>query len=202
MQRTSSLTRWTLKIAMCLLVGAMVTLAVAWGCAMLGSDATPVSIRYRVSDGGSERLGFLLTGAVYEGCSLTSMEAEYVPTVEATPPSWAERPGPDEDVVTRVFGWPVRSMILHERTVASTGQTRSDGWRVRGGQNPIELPVRVMPGGFALGILGAAGVVLCAMSGGSWLRRREQAAKGQCVGCGYSRVGVAGSVACPECGKV
>jgi hypothetical protein len=68
---------------------------------------------------------------------------------------------------------------------------------------PTLLPSQVLPLGFMVDSLVAAGVILAVVEGPREWRRRVRRAKGRCGWCGYDRAGMAdGGAACPECGRV
>jgi hypothetical protein len=64
----------------------------------------------------------------------------------------------------------------------------------------LYLPARILPRGFTLNTLLAAGVLLGLVEGFAFARRRVRRAKGRCPSCGYDRGGLAKNAACPECG--
>jgi hypothetical protein len=63
------------------------------------------------------------------------------------------------------------------------------------------LPTRIVPLGFTLNTLLAAGVLLGVVEGFAFARRRARRVKGRCAACGYDRGGLPNDAACPECGK-
>jgi hypothetical protein len=63
------------------------------------------------------------------------------------------------------------------------------------------FPTRILPLGFTLNALLAAGMLLGLVEGLAFARRRvRRAKKGGCLSCGYDRGGLAKDAACPECG--
>jgi len=52
----------------------------------------------------------------------------------------------------------------------------------------------------AVNALLAAGVLLGAVEGFGFARRRARRAKGRCVACGYDRGGLLNDAVCSECG--
>jgi hypothetical protein len=64
-----------------------------------------------------------------------------------------------------------------------------------------QLPLEILPLGFTLNTLLAAGVLLGVVEGFAFARRRARRAKGRCVACGYDRGGLPNdAAACSECG--
>jgi hypothetical protein len=106
-------------------------------------------------------------------------------------------------------GWPARAM--REVLLSEQGNLNAlhhsayflelpltDG---RGNPVCVTVPMRILPLGFTLNTLLAAGVLLGVGEGFSFARRRARRAKGRCAACGYDRGGLAGDAACPECGN-
>jgi hypothetical protein len=85
---------------------------------------------------------------------------------------------------------------------ANPGVASQWGWV--GGWVPRQLPLIPEWPGFAVDTVAFA----AALCGAVWLSSAwtrgavgaRRAARGQCVGCGYSRAGLAGAPVCPECG--
>jgi len=189
--------RWTLKLTLALLAGAVVTWAVACGCALWGRAA-----------GGNGT-------------------ANIPPLPEVAPLGWApevhivfkaagltERVWSADVMKDRsgrlawecTYGWPCRSMkySMFDPGVAAgkavTTALEVPNWlRVSGARS--NLPVSLLPLGFTLNTLLAAAVILTLTEGAGAWRRRARRRKGRCPGCGYDRAGVAGDAACPECGR-
>jgi hypothetical protein len=183
-------------LTLCTLAGAVVTWGVAWGCAIWG--VTPP-----IEDG---------------------VEVQPVQWLAVPGPEW---PSPDVATICetqiRTFvimagfaegrryvqvridhGWPLRSMravlVGHSGQDIGAARIEAPPW-LRPSKSNFGLPPRVIPVGFTLNTLLAAGVLLGLVEGFAFARRRVRRRKGRCAACGYDRGGLAGdAAACPECG--
>jgi hypothetical protein len=186
----TSAKRWTIKVALCLLTGAVVTWGVAWGCAVWGD----LGMR-----------GLPLAGTGF------SWQTE-VPT-DWPPPSFATQSdafGKDQEVrggrgplgqsvraLVTDTGWPGRSM-RHTFVYDEYRLIRNDGIDIP--SRDTSLPTRILPVGFALNTLYYATVLLGVVEGVAFARRVRRG-KGRCPACGYDRAGLAEGAGCPECGR-
>jgi hypothetical protein len=180
--------RWTIKLALCLLAGAVVTWGVAWGCAYWGPAPSQ-----RVDD----RATTAFQSDIYEQLEDLSKTSVH--------------PGMRRCLHSD-FGWPLRSL----RGECTNGIAGAYWWkriREQGGVvyratsllRPSDrfagkLPARPLPLGFALNTLFYAAVVLGMVECVAFARRRVRRGKGRCPSCGYDRAGLAEGAACPECG--
>jgi len=181
-RNSARLRRWTLKITLALLAGVVVTWAVAWGCALWGPEDT-----------GHRSIAFDAYTTAWE-----------------TPPTERQLDAiGGHHVVRTLVGLPMRSMQCTEVWRDSSGSPDIDGipikrdtlgW-LRPTYNVGELPMRILPLGFALNTLLAAGVILTLTEGAGAWRRRARRTRGRCPWCGYDRAGVVVAAACPECGR-
>jgi hypothetical protein len=129
-------------------------------------------------------------------------------------PGWAPLPAAeskDWQVSYSAWGWPAPCLVSRHRQwdTTPTGPRRTiareDSWAVewfRGWTNGRVrgLPARVVWTGFAVDTLVFAAVAYTGVWGVGTVRRARRRLRGACVGCGYSREGLAAGAACPECG--
>jgi hypothetical protein len=211
-RRPSTIRRWTLKLALSLLAGAVVTWGVAWGCALWGDIERPRV--FRVNDSMAWPVPPPGSWPLPQGTSFT--DSRFITVRFAR--SWE---GPKGYWMTsREFGWPARSM--RETTYVEMGANRAAGrpivpepsvppalmeWsdaadlRWKGLPMDARMPAKIALRGFAINTLLTAGVLLGVVEGFAFARRRARRGKGRCPSCGYDRGGLAGdAAACPECG--
>jgi hypothetical protein len=197
--RPAALRRWILKLALCLLAGAMITWGAAWGCALWmppagqrPSDLPPVSMGLPedLAKGWTDaQLSWVYWSPVHETRVWHIFYSE----------------GPGRTLSLTDFGWPFHSMHgargspLYDLIRRST-LLRPPSWLLPN-ERCLGLPVTVLPRGFAINTLIAAGVVLGLVEGFAFARGRVRRAKGRCPSCGYDRKGLAMDAACPECGE-
>jgi hypothetical protein len=195
-RRPPTIRRWTLKLALCLLAGAVVTWGVAWASAAWGPEANAPAVvldtrSWPMSVPESWDQPFELRR--FETVLMTEYRISFGPYAGSL---FGSAHG-----AAYQFGWPARALqqahmgaqVWHEHGSISAGPWL---YPAHGGR----LPVLVMPLGFTLNTLLAAGVLLGVVEGFAFARRRARVRKGRCPSCGYDRAGVAGVAACPECG--
>ena len=206
------------------LAGAVLNVAVAWGCAVLiqlmepGRGALPrveASLREREPDGSwhfwaierSKDRSVLLYHSFWDARSEDingyGVSTELRPDELA--PSWAGlRTPPDTDYESRwvhAFGWPVVSM-WRDYDLSATRFELLHGLRItflpsdRG--LPRAVPLHPIWTGFAVDTLFYATILWLLIPGPFVLRRFVRLKRGRCVKCGYP---MGQSVVCSECGK-
>jgi hypothetical protein len=210
--------RLIVKLTLCTLAGAVVTWGVAWGCALwapLGpmsqepGFADDFALRRAAALGlssGSDIAKPLLSRRVARGPGYLS-EYFSLGTRGST-----DRPGvhvflaviPRRAIEGRA-GWPWAAfqsgMVLDPKLSIMDGIEAPAVLKPEESSGMRLLPTRMLPLGFALNTLLAAGVLLGVVEGVAFARRRVRRAKGRCVACGYDRGGFEGdAAACPECG--
>jgi hypothetical protein len=209
------LKRWTLvKLPLSLLAGAVVTWGVAWGCALWHDDFTRPSnaTEYQGERAASKaasvgipirrRDGF--TELEIGDNSAVGLKVSYANLNQFFDERYSPRVY-NATVTDLRAGWPLLALqgaVIFDNELPSLENLFPLPPRV---QSLIDrpgrsLPLRILPLGFALNTLLAAGVLLTLVEGFAFARRRVRRAKGRCPSCGYDRGGLAKDAACPECG--
>jgi hypothetical protein len=205
----TSAKRWTLKLALCLLAGAVVTWGVAWGCALsprgpvvrrtiqgpsalteAAAMGVPLHHWYQSGtlhveqhfDFGFEVLVLDLTRKSFTSDDTHHLPTEYIVSSD----TWA--------------GWPGRALWCGGRGSFPLEGALELPPILAQRLNVRKLPARILPLGFALNTLFYAAVVLGMVECVAFARRRVRRSKGRCPSCGYDRAGLANGAACPECG--
>jgi hypothetical protein len=189
--------RWVGKVAVCVVVGAVVTWGVAWGCAWLPYRPYPLppprSLN-RPAEGSARWTEWPVRLAWSD--NWRTLHEVFAPLNVRSEV---------RELQLMDSGWPARSM-RHSFACDSMGYPMIDTaisvpdlWSARPGDTR-GLPLEVLPLGFALNTLLAAGVALGVVEGFGFVRRRRRRARGRCVWCGYERAGIGVRAVCPECG--
>ncbi len=182
--------RRLLIAAVLFLAGAVVNVAVAWGCCLLPAG--------RVE---------LLTTA-----SATALLKGHLPAIRIGPPvqgisrrglGWQSHTAIDEQynsVGLRQAGWPTSTLEGHRagtqyRLVAESGLWYTDR---RVSTRPIILPLQPIWPGFAVNTIFYAAVLWLLICGPFVLRRFIRVKRGLCPACAYPR---GESAVCSECGR-
>ncbi len=193
------------KLAIFLLLGAMVNVAVAALVAQF-SSSLPSLLRYAQAfavDFVAENPGSADSGVVYgsfvdDGSSIT-----FEGTVQDNGSTLIT--GIESIDLYLSVGWPLRSLQAHSHF--RNGQWRTDTWLlplvprtdVFGFESQGELPLRPTWPGFAINTLFYAAILWPLICGPFVLRRLIRRKRGLCVVCGYD-LRHADHEACPECG--
>ena len=196
--------RWRIKLALCLLAGAVVTWGVAWGCALLRRPVyfRPVAV---TAEGGSELWGSHQWGFGSESWFLAPARGSSGERLRVVPPAWAYVLSGCDGTTSLASGFPTRSVSV--RLGYTSGGPGGPSQFVEGGQpltfvgRTVIVPTDILPLGFALNTLFYAAVLLGVVEGVAFARRRARGGRGLCPSCGYDREGLAGGAACPECGR-
>ncbi len=192
--------RWIPKLVLFLLLGAIVNVAVAWGCVLLFWDlgyrgtvthtphiAKELSMRYNP-------VASEIPVAVFEGWEEIYLGHRFSVAVVNSELSL--------DVYTYVVsaGWPIYSMRGVLRFANGDGNLRSLWllpWEPR--YNPIAIPLRPIWPGFAINTVFYAAILWLLMFGVFTTRSLIRRKRGHCIKCSYDLRG-AEHEACPECG--
>jgi hypothetical protein len=188
----SAIKPWALKLSLSLFAGAVVTWAVAWGCALWGQITLNGEDTWAPWPAGVPDHWPPPKRAVF---SVNTWVTEWM---------WSE----DYDETHRIAevyanGLPFRAMKstrIHDygTPVLITSITAPEWMRPRYAYR--WLPTQVLPLGFALNTTLAAVMVLGLIEGAAWARRSSRRRRGRCAWCAYDRGGLASNAACPECG--
>ncbi len=211
--------RRLLIIAICLLLGVIVNVAVAWGCAAWADlDTEPSS---GTSEDGttmigrwSSKFGTLIHYHISRTATYRHPLFES-PRMDEVSPYWLRFPSAayesglidNEDRITDARGWPALTMWSeyvwppYGPPVPVKGGLRlTSPHSVTnfGPQLPRALPLRPIWPGFAVNTLFYAAILWLLMSGPFALRRFIRVKGGLCPACAYPR---GQSEVCSECGK-
>lgn len=209
---------WIRRVVLFLLLGAVVNVAVAWGCAIVRGDPSAGSRRMRYQGQGYRTFIDAATGF---GCAFV---IEYSPRVNghaySAPPIYSDRTWWEPNATTKMAaiahigcGWPMLALSARVRpTPASAGaEQRSivieDGFVLgakalnppRDETLPIILPYQPIWFGFAVNTGGFGGVLLAIFVVPGAIRRLVRRRQRRCPACGYPR---GSSAVCSECGRL
>ncbi len=180
-------------LALFLLLGAVVNVAVAWGCAVRpGEHSTLHDIEHYWPRGTPQGRPGPNWAVRYVGLGWTLDVFEYFPDGSGSPA--------EHDAALFRAGWPALTWHSMDWTDGPTKTLRrSAGWDVGlyTGEYP-ELPLRPIWPGFAINTLFYATLLWLLIPGPFALRRFIRRKRGQCPACGYP---AGESAICSECGK-
>ena len=198
------------KLVVFLLLGAIVNVGVAWGCAGWSDWLDLITL--------------LETPVTTETSGTISAPSAW--RLDNMPKSWPDKPthaftrhtgwflftdqvrSLDDEalfrLVDRRFGVPTKSLACYELAVLQTG-TWTNSWRYGiarfGGDYP--LPLRPIWPSFAINPIFFGAILWLLASGPFIVRRMIRRRRGLCIKCGYDLRGTpGGGGACPECGMV
>ena len=207
------------KLVLFLLLGAIINIAVAWGCAVLldGQKATDVDRGADATDHGNlevflwrrfgtQRVDLFLYQREVAEAELTASQVlpqwcrERAQVVAKDFPQVLLAHGP----VFQARGWPLpvlwqdfdvrpNGRVIHGSLDVGLPDFNSDS------RSPRQLPLIPIWPGFAINTIFYAAILLLLCAAPGWARRRIRARRGQCPACAYP-VGV--SEVCTECGAL
>lgn len=202
------------RIAICLFLGIITTVAVAWGCWMNVNPRAGTmigSLRWAKSDSWSfwvfHQNGATLVQRISQRADWMALESKYVPPRQL--PQWSavrRKPSADElqftgSIVEDARGWPLLSLYSESRVPPQIMSMPNNTAIVL--QQPFEkgsLPNRMIWFGFLTdsAIYAAAWslLVIAPVLVNRDLRRH----RGACAACGYDLRFTPHSTKCPECG--
>jgi len=203
--------RWLARILVCLILGAITTVAVAWGCALLIFEAdgslTRVTERFVILDGSTLHVFAMNRGLGWQWVehyrrAYTDEVAErykadeYLHLEQMAEHPCALRDTRDFTVEYNYsFGWPFPSISMY-------ALTSDNVWRIHGelgvGQTH-SLPLLPWPMHSLLDSLFYAAIWGAIFFGFTTARRLIRAKRGRCPRCGYDLRGNL-DAGCPECG--
>ena len=190
------------KLVAFLLLGAIVNVAVAWGCALTfwyagyrgtvrhtPEVARELSLRYQPAAADLPVALFEGYDEIYFGRRLSIAVAD------------GEVP---KKLYTHVVsaGWPIYSMIGVFRIADNESDIRSLWvlpWEPR--VNVIAIPLRPIWTGFAINTIFYAVIMWVLWSSPFAARRMIRRKRGRCLNCGYDLRGTSEGEVCPECGE-
>jgi hypothetical protein len=196
-----------LKLVCLLLLGAIVNVAVAWGCSLYSGTrdiAQPQTFRITVED--LDRMGQLHYVARQQSLGvlrLSVVDGEWVVAgFEGVIHHTLRLIQTEAGLPMRsIVGWQVPSLTSSDLGSSNTISGIVCPWRITDAdyEAPVLLPTRPLPQGFAINTIFYAGVLwlLFMIPGG--VRRAVRRKRGLCSRCGYDLRASPNGV-CPECG--
>ena len=207
--------RWLTKLALFLLLGAIVNVAVAWGCA-LWSPFTPPSSdlqQLRVSEWLQQRQfspqpGDPYEGQAVDGIGLTWLVILFDPKRHESTLDINQREG--VWAVATLAGLPIRSLQAEIRVRLALppidnsvrvidGIRLDERFREQDQFLPYLLPLHPIWPGFAINTAFYAAILWLLALGPFAARRFTRRRRGRCIKCGYD-LSHAEHEVCPECG--
>ncbi len=205
--------RWTLRIVVFLLLGAIVNVAVAWGCVIrCHCQGVPMDRSSPEESAATwERLaGLGWTAEPTYGCHKYrfGVRALHVQAGEwnSVKPDGQSIKGARYMTNEECAGWP----LLGVRYVQRLDSANRPGWIIQGrldlpivigGVPYVPLPMCPIWPGFAINTVFYAAILWLLLAAPFALRRRRRIKRGLCLKCGYNLRGrPSTSDVCPECG--
>ena len=195
------------KLALFLLLGAIVNVAVAWGCQLKFESFPPLPV-----DTAHQFRGWVIwtwnaLGAQQIGNVMGDSSSEYIASLEQwEPPAWSrlsrlpiyEGLDPEGLQVDRAFGLPVLSVWYGLDAKRASGTSLVSSREITGWLPYRDLAVTPIWPGFAINTIFYA-AILWLLFASFQLPRYVRVKRGHCIKCGYDLRGAEHEV-CPECG--
>ena len=217
--------RFALKLTLFLFLGAILDIAVAWGCAYFAStnldtvaeltSGRCAELRQQMFPSLKSEKCELSEGAIHGGFGRCLLELVVVYDGEAyermsTQPSSGSGPGGEEYYVGRheFAGWPLLSLrgeVACDGPDRSRRKTATHGLLFPGRNEPEDvlrgyvLPLGIVASGFAINTIFYAAILWLLFAFPFVLRRRRRINRGLCPTCGYD-LRASENKLCPECG--
>ncbi len=189
--------KWVRRIALCLVLGAVINVGVAWGCAAWSPMKSQRYIERYLPKGSADLPGWAAVEPPWFMANMSHLE-NGLGRDRWSQASMASG-GPWRRILdTHVAGLPMRSLRGVELFRDEHNLRNHVEWRWAIRIDDGVLPYQPMLLGFTLNTLiyGAFALPLTLLP--SAIRRRRRARKGLCTTCGYD---IAGLATCPECGS-
>jgi len=198
--------------ALCLILGVVTTVGVAWGLAWFDSDVHESQSYERALERvgpGAEHLGIKTCttlgsqGAVVIRADFADAETTDAGSVERLMPEWIPEATVGESIELHAFqahGWPVLSSWCESLLLRPNASVRDlGGVAIRRDDPACILPLRPIFPGFIVNTLFYAAIWFGVLFVPGIAKRAIRRKRGRCVKCGYD---LRGDVAagCPECG--
>ncbi len=208
------------KLGWFLLLGAIVNIAVAWGCAVTSPRSSLRDIQTELPDAETKRLWRKYIGEpddayYYFGVS-SSIHGTSIIFLGSFPP-FGPTTMPDYSQTAEVLraGWPFRSLegAIHFKNDMEKELEKDKYWK----SNLISLhplpwpertyfwyghvPTRPIWPGFAINTIFYSVLLWLLTVGPFTARRMIRRKRGRCIKCGYDLRGHSGGEKCPECGN-
>ena len=199
------------KLVVFLLLGAIVNVAVAWGCQLKFESFPPLPVDTAHQFRGWDIWTWNALGAQQIGNVMGDSSSEYIASLEQwEPPAWSrlsqlpiyERLDPEGLQVDRAFGLPVLSVWYGLDAKRASGTSLVSSREITGWLPYRDLAMTPIWPGFAINTVFYAAIlaILWLLALGPFtLRRAIRRKRGHCIKCGYD-LGHADHRACPECG--
>ena len=197
--------KWSVKIVVLLIIGAIVNIAVAWGCAAwseihvttVRTDQGFIRRAWQHNFGDDQQFGFDRIGRFNRrrgfGVRWDRLHATYRSTGAIAVRSYFQMGWPDYAVEGwyELTGLEERAMRWSHHPGVSIGKGDS--------RRPLVFAWRPIWPGFAINTIFYATILWLLTLGPFTARRMIRRKRGHCIKCGYDLRGTSGGV-CPECG--